>query len=440
MEEQQEWPARLEKIPRASGLGDSDARSSGWDIGEQPTNPMAHLMYPTFEFRATHGRSEDSVQSLPNGDKDKQSELERQAERNRSGWASPRKEPFKPLGEPLDFPPSGMQLRKKPSVATQYRQPKIVLPHEAKETEDTVTAVTQQLIADVPLMEERVGQFEYAHYSFELRERKVVVFSLESVTGDPDLFVSNKTRTPHQDEHTWKSARGRGMGDDVVTVSTDHPRYAFPCTYYVSVFGTYDSEYHISVRLQEEPLHLRFDASHLQPNGFGVLSELVAGAEQRRESTRFSSFGARELRGGAVESYGALPRQLQHAVQLGAVRKRENDEREAEAEAAADADAAGRGRDGRRRSEMVTRMATTRRVRGEAGHSAGTAMSSCGAHAPTPRTHARGSHMRRPIRRHANLAPLSSLSLSLSSPQRRPTKSTPRASMPQAPRRARRPM
>ena len=42
---------------------------------------------------------------------------------------------------------------------------------------------------------------------------------------------------------------------------------------------------------------------------------------------------ALELRGGAVESYGALPRQLQHAVQLGAVRKRENDEREAEAEA-----------------------------------------------------------------------------------------------------------
>ena len=430
MEEQQEWPARLEKIPRASGLGDSDARSSGWDIGEQPTNPMAHLMYPTFEFRATHGRSEDSVQSLPNGDKDKQSELERQAERNRSGWASPRKEPFKPLGEPLDFPPSGMQLRKKPSVATQYRQPKIVLPHEAKETEDTVTAVTQQLIADVPLMEERVGQFEYAHYSFELRERKVVVFSLESVTGDPDLFVSNKTRTPHQDEHTWKSARGRGMGDDVVTVSTDHPRYAFPCTYYVSVFGTYDSEYHISVRLQEEPLHLRFDASHLQPNGFGVLSELVAGAEQRRESTRFSSFGARELRGGAVESYGALPRQLQHAVQLGPCasarttsarpRPRPPPPTPTRRGEAATAAAARRWRRGwRRRAVCAARPATARAPRCRAA-----------VRTPLPLAHT-------PAWRTLLLSPLS---LSLSSPQRRPTKSTPRASMPQAPRRARRPM
>ena len=84
------------------------------------------------------------------------------------------------------------------------------------------------------MQEESVKQTEYAYYSFELRERKVLVITVETSHGATDIFVSNDTHTPSQAEHSWRSA---GSGDDVVEVSPEHPRYAYPCAYYVAVLG-----------------------------------------------------------------------------------------------------------------------------------------------------------------------------------------------------------
>ena len=68
-----------------------------------------------------------------------------------------------------------MQLRKKPGGATQYRKPKIVLPQESSHRQEHEQShVVKPLQAEVPLEFESVRQFEFAYYSFQLDERKVV--------------------------------------------------------------------------------------------------------------------------------------------------------------------------------------------------------------------------------------------------------------------------
>ena len=154
-------PLRLERIPRASGLGDGDERSSGWDVGERPTNRTAHLFYPTYEFAPAHGRSEDLVQSRPPV-LDKEEALERKRERDQSGWASSRKEVYKPLGPPVELPLLGQHLRKRPQVQAQYRKPRVVMPQEGDKKQELTTQVIKPLMVDVTVEEESV-RFARSH-------------------------------------------------------------------------------------------------------------------------------------------------------------------------------------------------------------------------------------------------------------------------------------
>ena len=207
---------------------------------------MAHILYPQHEHVQFHGRSEHGLQSLPTWEADRQELLDRQRVRRASGWASDLREEYKPLGPPVELPPLGSQLRKKKNIGSShtYRRPKIILPEEND-------GVAQEKVHAKPLFdgrwmqEESVKQTEYAYYSFELRERKVLVITVETSHGATDIFVSNDTHTPSQAEHSWRSA---GSGDDVVEVSPEHPRYAYPCAYYVAVLGRpgpSDSEFNI---------------------------------------------------------------------------------------------------------------------------------------------------------------------------------------------------
>ena len=102
------WTGRLERIPRASGLGQDDEKSAGWEVGDLPTSRMAYIIFPQHNFKEVHGRTEDHVQSLPPGAEDKQAALARKAERDRSGWASPGREIYKPLGPPVELPSLGL--------------------------------------------------------------------------------------------------------------------------------------------------------------------------------------------------------------------------------------------------------------------------------------------------------------------------------------------
>ena len=301
----------MERIPRASGLDDGDEPTAGWDVGEHPTSQMAHIFYPHEDAHFAHARSEDALALSPAWAtaEAKHGLLDRQRVRKETGWASDLHKEYKPLGPPLELPALGAQLRKKRSGTTQYRKPQIVLPREEEEKREQAKMVYHKpLQAGVPLLEEFVRQFERNYYAFELRERKVLVLTLEPQSGDPDVFVSSESKTPSQDVHTWKSA---GLGDDVVTIAPDHPRYACPCTYYISVWAAQDAEYSLSVQLQDEPLHLNLHVPPHVPDGFGVLTALVSDAEGRREATRFRPQGTHDRPPGL----SSLPPQLLEALQ-----------------------------------------------------------------------------------------------------------------------------
>ena len=170
---------------------------------------MAHICYPQHEHVQFHGRSEDALQSLPSWEADRQEQLERRRVRQESGWASDLREEYRPLGPPVELPPLGAQLRMKKLGSNHYRRPKIVTPEDPEEerphqAEEKV--VVRPLATGVLLREQHVRQHEYNYNSFELRERKVLVFTLETTRGDADIFVSNDARNPSQDEHTWRSA------------------------------------------------------------------------------------------------------------------------------------------------------------------------------------------------------------------------------------------
>ena len=172
------------------------------------------------------------------------------------------------------------------------------------------------------LQDEIVKQDEHAYFSFELRERKVLVITVETQHGDADIFVSNDTHTPSQAEHSWRSA---GSGDDVVEVSPDHPRYAYPCAYYVAVRGARsDSEFNIRATLEDVPFRLNMNARTPETNGFRELSSLVSRAEERRFASRFRSPRDEYDMGGEVklETYDGLPPQIQAVLQAGAKKLR----------------------------------------------------------------------------------------------------------------------
>ena len=233
---------------------------------------MAHILYPQHEHVQFHGRSEHGLQSLPTWEADRQELLDRQRMRRASGWASDLREEYKPLGPPVELPPLGSQLRKKKNAggSTPYRRPKIVLPVEKVGNEGKVHA--KPLFDGGWLQEESVKQNEFAYYSFELRERKVLVITVEVLHGDAAVFVSNDTHTPSEAEHSWRSpdsgegAVGEGVEPEAeggvlntlrASVSPEHPRYAYPCAYYVAVLAARsESEFHIRATLEELTLSL----------------------------------------------------------------------------------------------------------------------------------------------------------------------------------------
>ena len=83
--------------------------------------------------------------------------------------------------------------------------------------------------------------------------------SLRALTQPRRCPVTHIDRRPTQDiqeptskEHTWKSA---SAGDDVIFISTEHPQYSIG-TYYIGIYGVYDTEYEIEAKLVEAPLNL----------------------------------------------------------------------------------------------------------------------------------------------------------------------------------------
>lgn len=202
--------------------------TAGWDIGERPTVRMAYLEYPIHAapaFNVCH-RDEAELHHMTPKERGSKEEQTRLALRNTSGWASDKREIYKPLGNPEALPLTGPELRGR--KAAEYAKPRVVLPDKrfkkgsGGKGDDDLTHT--QLFIGEPVRG-AVSQFCYQYYRFELHKQVNLLLTLKSVNGDPDLFVSNEIENPRQEpnEHTW---RGAAAGDDVVLIDIDHPRYS----------------------------------------------------------------------------------------------------------------------------------------------------------------------------------------------------------------------
>ena len=276
---------RREKLPRASG--EESYATDGCDVGERPTLPTAHLEYPVYRPGTTEGQFEPGTIGSPrqfeaNAKRKiaaKQSLEARLAERGSSGWASAQGE-YKPLGAIAELPDTGNELRYKTKVRDAHRKPRVVVPLEDGKAAPVEDVLSKTKVLPGKTVRGEVPQFEYKYYEVELRRRCELVVSVDTLSGDPDIFVSNRTgHYPTQFDYTWKSA---STGDDEVVVKTDHPAYCLG-RYTIGVYGVYPSEFELLVVLQEPPLRLNLgELDEFSSNGYPLLSKLVGEAEERR--------------------------------------------------------------------------------------------------------------------------------------------------------------
>ena len=276
---------RREKLPRASG--EESYATDGCDVGERPTLPTAHLEYPVYRPGTTEGQFEPGTIGSPrqfeaNAKRKslaKQSLEARLAERGSSGWASAQGE-YKPLGAIAELPDTGNELRYKTKVRDAHRKPRVVVPLEDGKAAPVEDVLSKTKVLPGKTVRGEVPQFEYKYYEVELRRRCELVVSVDTLSGDPDIFVSNRTgHYPTQFDYTWKSA---STGDDEVVVKTDHPAYCLG-RYTIGVYGVYPSEFELLVVLEEPPLRLNLgELDEFSSNGYPLLSKLVGEAEERR--------------------------------------------------------------------------------------------------------------------------------------------------------------
>ena len=209
----------------------------------------------------------------------KQSLEARLAERGSSGWASAQGE-YKPLGAIAELPDTGNELRYKTKVRDAHRKPRVVVPLEDGKAAPVEDVLSKTKVLPGKTVRGEVPQFEYKYYEVELRRRCELVVSVDTLSGDPDIFVSNRTgHYPTQFDYTWQSA---STGDDEVVVKTDHPAYCLG-RYTIGVYGVYPDEFELLVVLQEPPLRLNLgELDEFSSNGYPLLSKLVGEAEERR--------------------------------------------------------------------------------------------------------------------------------------------------------------
>ena len=87
---------------------------------------------------------------------------------------------------------------------------------------------------------------KYTHYKFDLdRTDSILAVELETHSGDPDIFLSNKG-IPTLSDFVWASS---GVGDDRIVIYPKVDQCMVKGTYFVSVYSQIDSTFSIRVTL-----------------------------------------------------------------------------------------------------------------------------------------------------------------------------------------------
>lgn len=131
---------------------------------------MPYLEYPEYlPSQLVQSRTgQELCYQIPKS-QEKEEEHARLQMRNSAGWASEKREIYKPLGNPEDLPSTGPELRMKRSQAV--RKPRVVLPDKkrgpAEEEEGDGTAIP---LAVNTTVRGSITQFHYQYYMFELSD------------------------------------------------------------------------------------------------------------------------------------------------------------------------------------------------------------------------------------------------------------------------------
>lgn len=106
-----------------------------------------------------------------------------------------------------------------------------------------------QLQAGVAVTD-HVFEREYDYFSFFMPTGdQILKITLTPVSGDPDVYISTKTRYPSSTNSTWKSFR---YGADAIDINTATDANACShCTYYIAVVGMTEATYSLVVSLQD---------------------------------------------------------------------------------------------------------------------------------------------------------------------------------------------
>lgn len=149
----------------------------GWDVGERPNIRMAYLDYPEYlPGPPASQRNEQELRSVQDSKEDREA---REAVRHVSGWASEKREIYRPLGNPEELPLQGSELRRRKGA--DYRKPRIVRPREHHTAhEQHASSIATHLQPGKPVRGE-IRQFEYAYYQIEMHERIRLLLTLRTI-------------------------------------------------------------------------------------------------------------------------------------------------------------------------------------------------------------------------------------------------------------------
>ena len=272
-------PNRLSEVAledtRREAVRRAARASGGWDVGQRPTSQMAYIEYPE------HERVDAMTKDAYGYESAKPGRLPRYIERrnrhtaaSQQGWGSANTQKYRPLGEvdPHLDPVRFIAARH----ATQLR-----IVHPEAEEKEAGDARLLPLMAGRRISA-RVHKHSYAFYSIDVQPGLVLRVKVTTLRGDPDLYVSNRTRFPTHEDHVW---RATGVGDDLIKIDPDHPD-AMPGTYYVSVFGLQETDFTLEAALVPKDVKLPRRLPDFHSGAMQMLQREVAKGVQQRKALR----------------------------------------------------------------------------------------------------------------------------------------------------------
>jgi hypothetical protein len=240
---------------------------SGWDVGERPGHAMAFFEFPSRTPSRIRQREKLDFSSAPVRQAHMKHEVRQQRlDRGaRRGWHSTPTLPYAPLGEmrsdvqPLDF-----LLGRHGGITVVEPEADRLATLEGAYKPTMINVQWRGGTAKGPALQGVVSKHGYSYFCIDKPEGKLLRVEVQTLKGDPDLYVCNKNRAPTHAEHTW---RANQSGDDIVEIDPDDPD-ALAGRYFIGVFGVQDTSFILHTHLTPKQVILPRTPANFRTKGF----------------------------------------------------------------------------------------------------------------------------------------------------------------------------